>query len=859
MNDTDWQKLKELFAVAREMQANARLEFINQECNGDPHLISEVMSLLDAEASSEPAIEAHKIDLAGKVIGSGEGHAGRHFGHYRIIREIGSGGMGTVFLAERDDGEFTMQVALKIVRQSLADDAIIERFRRERQILAGLRHPNIAALLDGGVSERDEPFLAMEYVEGEPLIDYCERHGLDVQERLRLYIKVCSAVAYAHRNLVVHRDIKPTNILVTIDGEPKLLDFGLAKAFESDTDSTQTEMRAFTPAYASPEQILGERITTATDHFSLGVVMYELITGNKPFHFEGKSFEEIIRSAESVQAQPPSRITNGSQRLSGDIDNIVLKCLRREPERRYDSVADLSADIERFLDGRPVAARPNTFGYLATRFIVRNRLAVGAAVVVVLAVFAGLAVALWQAGVAKAERDRAQLRFAEVRQLTNALLFEIAPKIDRLPGSTEAREMIVSRGLAYLDTLAAESRADVELQAELAEAYQKIGDIQGNPTKPNLNDPVGAISSYEKSRTILLALPQTPANRLKLAVAARELARIRSVQREVDASQRNSEEAISLYNALLAEEPNENGLALALIATEIDYAHEFATNNQYDKAVPMYRSIIARLDKLDEERETLRLKAITAAYLSNGLSWDGKQELAEAENERAVEFADRLAAAAETDTEARRTTFAVYSLASSTFETIKNDVSLSFAERALVVARRAAEADTFDTQAKQDLAKALSRWGILLTLIGRASEGIDELKRSERVLLDLIEREPRNLAYQDDLGTLYTRFGDAAKSRNDLSAALNSYRKSSEVFGRLAAADERNLVAQRDYAQALKSVGLTEIRLGHRTEARATISRTIVIVDSLKRRNALGQWDLRIFEELPALLLGLND
>lgn len=859
MNQAGWQKLKDLFAEARELPSESRIAFLKEKCGDDEQLMNDVASLLDAESIGAPVIETNAIDLAGNVLGRDE-QTGRQFGHYRIVREIGSGGMGTVFLAERDDGVFTMQAALKIIRQSLADKAIIERFRRERQILAGLRHPNIAALLDGGVSDKDEPFLVMEYVEGESLIEYCEQQGLGIEERLRLFIKVCSAVAYAHRNLVVHRDIKPSNILITADGEPKLLDFGLAKAFESDAETTRTEMHAFTPAYASPEQILGESMTTATDQFSLGVVLFELITGEKPFHFEGKSFDEIIRSADSAKAKPPSQlISNHSQRLSGDIDNIVLKCLRREPERRYDSVADLSNDIERFLDGRPVAARPSTFVYLASKFVARNKLAVGSAFVVIFAILSGLAVALWQAGVANAERDRAQRRFVEVRQLTNSLLFEIAPKIDRLPGSTEAREMIVSRGLAYLSTLAAESSTDVELQAELAEAYQKIGDIQGNPSKPNLSDFAGAIESYEKSRSMLLPLPQTRDNKLKLAAASRELARIRFAQREVEASLADSEAAIAAYEELLLEEPDSIDLAHSLIAAKIDRAYAYATNNQYDVALPLYNDILAKLDTLPNDTESLRLKAITSAYLSNGLSWDGKQQLAEAENVKAVAFAEQLETTADTDTKVRRTTFEVYSLASSTFETVKNDVSLAFAEKALIVARKAADADPYDTQSKQDLARAISRKGILLTLIGKIEAGIEHLKESERTMLELVEREPRNTSYQDDLGTLYTRFGDAEKLRLNHNAALAAYRKSADVFGRLAASNENNLVAKRDYAQALKSVGLTQIKLGLKSDARVTITMAIETVEMLKNRKALGTWDQKLFEEMPLLLAKLND
>jgi serine/threonine protein kinase len=409
MTKPDWQQVKDIFADAVEQPLDSRLKFLRGKCDGDDLLFDEVSSLLSASSEPENLIENNAIDLASKVAVKETDYTEQHFGNYRILREIGSGGMGSVFLATRDDGEFAMQVALKIVRQSIADRDVIMRFKRERQILANLNHPNIAVLHDGGVSEKGEPYLAMEYVDGETLIEYADSHHLTVPEKLRLFLRICSAVAYAHRNLVVHRDIKPSNILVTSDGEPKLLDFGLAKAFESDESKTQTALRAFTPAYASPEQIQGGNITTASDIYSLGVVLYELLTGSKPLQLENMTFENILQTINTSRPVAPSSVPDRNDEatphrlLRGDLDNIALTALRKEPERRYHSVEDLAEDIQDHLAGRTIKARPSTFGYRAGKFISRHKIAFAAGSIVLISLIAALVVSLWQASVARRE------------------------------------------------------------------------------------------------------------------------------------------------------------------------------------------------------------------------------------------------------------------------------------------------------------------------------------------------------------------------------------------------------------------------------------------------------------------------
>ncbi|HEX9545630.1 MAG TPA: protein kinase [Pyrinomonadaceae bacterium] len=424
MQQHEWEKVKEVFTVALEQPVAMRAQFLAELCGGDEALRGEVESLLAAHEEPKNLLDQHTIDLAAQLQQDGQKYLGKRFGPYSILREIGRGGMGAVFLAERADGEFQQQVALKIIRQSFADGELEKHFRRERQILASLNHPNIAKLLDGGVSDSGELFLAMEFIAGEPLIGFAENHQLTIEERLQLFLKVCRAVSFAHQNLIIHRDLKPSNILVSDEGEPRLLDFGLAKLSEpaatpggmTNADRTETAFRAFTPAYAAPEQILGKSVTTVSDVFSLGVILYELLTNEKPFHFEGKSLEEIIKTVSGDEPSLPSRTIKSEnpqsairqRQLRGDLDNITLKALQKDPARRYQSVAEFANDIERHLDHLPIAARPNTLSYRASRFYQRNKIAVSATALIIIALVAGLAISLRQYRNAQRENAKAE-------------------------------------------------------------------------------------------------------------------------------------------------------------------------------------------------------------------------------------------------------------------------------------------------------------------------------------------------------------------------------------------------------------------------------------------------------------------
>lgn len=458
MDGALFQKVKEIFAEAIEKPRGERLAYVREKCGEDALLLSEIESLLEAHDSPENVIESNAFDLLEDFSTASKRYEGAEFGHYRIVREIGRGGMGTVFLAERSDGEFDQQVALKIVGQTVVSHDLERHFRRERQILAALNHPNIARLLDGGVTISGEPYLVMEYVEGGNLLDYTK--DFSTVEKLNLFLKICAAIDYAHRNLVVHRDLKPSNILVTSDREPKLLDFGLARIQDEglSSDSTQSAFRALTPAYASPEQIRGDTVTTASDIYSLGVVLYELLSGRKPFHFENKSLDEILRTITTDEAPRLSQAgPSGRVDLRGDLENIVAMALRKEPERRYGSAAAFAGDIEKYLGGRPVSARPNTISYTASKFLRRNRIAVAAAALVILTVVAGGIVSFVQFRRAEAERAKAE-------EISGFLMNMMLTANPNLPGTS-------NKGYS----------ASINDMLEVAAKKLETGDFSGQP------------------------------------------------------------------------------------------------------------------------------------------------------------------------------------------------------------------------------------------------------------------------------------------------------------------------------------------------------------------------------------------
>jgi non-specific serine/threonine protein kinase/serine/threonine-protein kinase len=545
-------RASETLSRALELPEAERKTFLTEAIREQPTLRSEVLTLIEDLGAAEQSLK--RRSPAARALDS--------FGPYRVIRELGEGGMGVVYLAERGDGQFTRRVAVKRIGKEAPHPELVRRFRDERLILARLDHPNIARLLDAGLDEVGVPYLVMEYVEGIPLTTFSREQMLDTRTRLALFRKVCGAVQHAHQNLVIHRDLKPKNILVTTEGEPKLLDFGIAKLVSGaeHEETTRTVHRAFTFDYASPEQVRGEPVNTSSDVYSLGVVLYELLSDVKPYECGTRSLADAVHFIIDFVPPPPSRVAPVERcgSLSGDLDAIVRKAMEKHPADRYPSVADLTSDIEAYLEHRPVRARGPTLGYRARKLLRRHRAGAATMAGALVLLVAGVAAVLWQARVAHRERLRAEARFQDVRRLANSVIYELHDAIANLPGATDARHLLVTRALEYLDRLAGEAREDVPLRTELADAYQRIAQVQNSGLGANVGNTQGALDSYGKALAIRQALaarePVAMEDLIGLARVEHELGTLHRVTGELTLAEHNFLSAASRFEALAAED-----------------------------------------------------------------------------------------------------------------------------------------------------------------------------------------------------------------------------------------------------------------------------------------------------------------
>lgn len=475
-----WARIQALFHEALERAGEERAAFLSDASAGDRELEADVQSLLAAhEAADLLPTMGEPADLPRLY-----GLERDQIGPYRIVRPLGEGGMGMVFLAVREDHDVSQTVALKILRLDFADPRLIERFRAERRILARLEHPGIARLVMAGATEKGQPYFAMEFVDGTNLLEYCRRNRSTVDDRLALFLEICDAVEYAHQQLVVHRDLKPANVLVTEEGRPKLLDFGIAKLLDTDdSESTPTKTGLwFTPEYASPEQLRRQPVTTLSDVYALGVMLFELLADARPYDLRGLSFAEIEqRVAIQSPPRPSERATDrkAARLLRGDLDTIILKAMARDPARRYASVHELADDLRRFRAREPVRARPDSWTYRAARFTQRHRVGVAATFVMIASLVGGLAAAGWQATVAAGARDRAEQALAESQNVAEFLaeLFQSADPT-RTAGDTTAARAILRQGVAEVDRLAGQPIVQARMLDALGMVFVNLGEYE---------------------------------------------------------------------------------------------------------------------------------------------------------------------------------------------------------------------------------------------------------------------------------------------------------------------------------------------------------------------------------------------
>jgi len=814
-----WPSVKALFQAALERPASEREGFIHSAARGDPDLIADVDSLLRSDAVADDFLEAPIPVLA--AVSSTEPTVSRT-GSYRIVRRLGEGGMGAVYLAVRDDGAFRKQVAIKLIGTFAATELAIERFRHERQILADLDHPNIARLLDGGTTTAGLPYVVMEYVDGVPIDRFVAERSLSISERLRLFIDVCGAVQFAHQRFVIHRDLKPGNIFVTTDGVPKLLDFGIAKLVGADgarANVTVTALRMLTPECASPEQIRGEHITTASDVYALGVLLYRLLTDRGPYAVAEPTPHVVARAICEEDPRRPSDVVRTAaiaRRLRGDLDTIVLKALQKDPRRRYASVEQLSQDAHRHLEHLPVFARPDSRRYRAAKFIARHRAGVAAAALVAISLVAGLGAATWEAHAARVQRSRAEARFNDVRQLTTSFLFEFHDAIAHLPGATAARQLVVAKALEYSDHLArdADAEGNVELQRDLAAAYLKLGDVQGQFAETSLGQSANAMASYRRALDFAMKIP---ADRRILG----------------------DDKQVALAHFRLGDASRVTGdLGAAL--------------KEYDSSLAAYQHIATRTNKSDDRLKVEEVQDRRAGVLLDA----GRVGEAIAQYETLVaEYGDALAATQDDHQLGHNLAVVHWGLGAAYHRMADWPAARRSLEAALIRFDALARRYPDDVRERRGVSAAASDLSIELRRLGDVAGAIAMLQRALTADETLLTTDPHNAQLRRDhaitLANLAESLADAGRSAD----AYRNFESAEHDLGELAASDPANARAARAAAASRLTFGRFLLRLGRNAEAinwlrRAEQDHAVLVAND--RANADVSVDLAVVR----LLLG---
>ena len=877
MTPERWQQIKGVLDQALDRAPSERAALLDRLCSTDSSLRREVEVLLaaDEEAGTEFLNESRSLDLGttADLYGSSatpkNNWIGRRVGPYKIVEQIGVGGMGEVYRAFRADDQYKKQVALKVVRGGQDSAFVVNRFRNERQILASLDHPNIARLHDGGTTEDGVLYFIMELIEGQPIDQYCVQNELSVPELLAIFLQVCSAVQYAHQRLIIHRDIKPGNILVASGGTPKLLDFGIAKILDSEAasgqiDATLTAFRSLTPGYASPEQVRGEHITTASDVYSLGVVLYELLTGQHPYWQPNSTPQEVARAVCEVEPQKPStairristteeqsdtrassastKIPDGETEkrwklLRGDLDNIVLMALRKDPQRRYVSVEQFAEDIRRHLGNLPVLARQDTVGYRASKFVTRHKAGVTAAIVILIIVLSAMAVTLRQARIARQERARAEQRFNDVRKLANSLIFEIHDSIENMPGATAPRKLLLERALEYLDSLAKESGSDVSLQRELAAGYLRIGSLQGSTLDASLGQTDVALASVKKAvairQAVVNAYPTDAGDQLNLAVARHALARMLDSARQ-PGSREQADQALAITDRLLARG---NTTVEVLRERSIDY--ELLSDLQQESgdqtgaldSIKKSLAITQDLSKANPQDRKLRHAAgIGNIKVANGLAQMGSRTEALPFYRSGLDLFESLAAD-RTDARSRRDlAVATYYYAGTLMMNGDAAGALAATERSLAIVEELAKADPQNATLQLDLAGGYRETGTSLLMIGRNAEAEGMLRRSIRIYDDVLVHSPADQQAPHFTGIGEIFLGEALARTGKTPAALESYQKGIATLIR-AANGEPDMLSEA--ATGDVRLGTVLAKSGRGQEASASYRNALAIAEPL--------------------------
>jgi non-specific serine/threonine protein kinase/serine/threonine-protein kinase len=805
-----WTEVEEVFAKAVELPHPARAAFLAEACHARPAVRRELEALLEAHEQAggfltSPAIHARPMSARPSV-----GHA---IGPFRLVKRIGAGGMGTVYRAERMEG-FAQTVAIKLIDARLNDPETVRRFRSERHILATLNHPHIVRLLDGRIDDGQQPYLVMEYIDGLPITQYCETHHLSLKQRLRLFCDVCAAVHEAHEHGIVHRDLKPANILVTADGAPKLLDYGVAKLLTSvahETDATLPGvLQPLTPNYASPEQFRGLPVTTAADIYALGVLLFEIVAGGRPYETAGKPVDDMLRIVlEQEPARPSASLSPAvpytPRPVKGDIDAIVSMAMHKEASRRYASSRELAADIERHLGRRPVLAREPGLWYVATRLARRHRTAFVAAGIVALALVATAAISLWHVRIAVRERNRATARFDDVRHLANTLIFKIHDQVTLLPGSTAVRREIVSEALAYLEKLAGDPAGGDGLRLELAKGYHRIGTVQGAPSFANLGDREGALESFRRAAVLLHSAAGLTAEARPALV---ELARVQ------------------LSIAAVANIAGHREMAITAARDAVSHAERLVQASSGDDARRLLGSAYFQLASVSEDDPLPHWQRAGAVF-------------------------DAMLAERPDDVDRQRNVALVEKYTGAVYERAGNyGTALQHHMRAHALDQKRLARAPVDRTAQFDVAIDLGNIAHAQANTGQLREAVSGYQASLKLRQALADSDPRDIlargrvAYaHNQLSNVYVRLGNTAPAVEHAASAV-------AIGETMMAVDPLH---GQSYVTALHGLAVSRRAAGQRAAACATFSKALAVIGELgKRSDWTNPTAARVREEIDA-------
>ena len=792
-----WFKVKEILATALELSGSDRSDYLDRSCSDDPGLRDEVESLIGLSDDAGGFIEQPAIAQAVELIDHRESESmvGRSVGAYRIVELVGEGGVGAVYKAVRADDDIQECFALKLLKLGMDSDTVLRRFRDERRILARLNHPNIARFFDGGIALDGRPYFVMELLEATPIHVYCRELDLGLEARLQLFLAVCDAVEYSHRNLVIHRDLKPTNILVTEEGIPKLLDYGIAKLLDrepSEKDVTILGENMLTPDYASPEQIAGEAITTSADIYSLGVLLYELLTDQRPLNLSGVPHAEMLRMSASREPLKPSTVASEHfrGRLRGDLDTITLMAMHKSPDRRYASAERLAEDIRRYLSGRPVKARPDTIRYRLGKFAKRNRGPVIVAALSAVAVFTGAFAAVYQSAVAASMEREAKKRSGEIRDLANGLLGDLDSSLENLPGATAARELLARKVLHYLDALAQGEVRDPSLMRDLAAAYERLADIAGGAKASNLGNPAAALDSYRKALVLLDGAANEKPDDIGLL---RDRGRARSKLSDSlaligahTAAMDEEQTALQLRQQWQNAAPNDPQAKRAVASSWQELAGDLDRMGRFEEALSnRYRSlsILEEVNASSPSDSNLRLAlALSNKRLGRSLVRVGRADEAISRTETAIALERAEVARNPVATGPRSSlAFSLNDLGMALIGKREPAKALVPLTEAMQIRTEIAGADPRDWRAGNLLATARLHYGRALFASGNLTKGIAELRRALAEREELATRNPKNTGARGEIAegsaALADALGRTAEARALYGRSLSIYRE----------------------------------------------------------------------------------